>query len=240
MVFEVPRLVTRAAGRRRPSAPFCFASAPAARMRRTPGASVASGFSMKTCLPASTAASKCPGRKPGGWPMTTTSTPLSISLLVGVQADELAFLRHIDLIAEAAMLGRVVAALLAASKLIETALQTIGKSVGHRPELDRAGGADGLGRRAGAAGPAADEADFDFVADPLRGYPGRMRGPRDEVGQNKCGSGAKRRSGKELPATGGRGSRRDVVWSVHDAVKLSKGGSGVQAFDGENRLRGDR
>ena len=56
---------------------FFLASAPAARMRCTPGASVASGFSMKTCLPAVTAASKCSGRKPGGWAMTTTSTPLA-------------------------------------------------------------------------------------------------------------------------------------------------------------------
>ena len=48
-------------------------------MRRTPGASVATGFSMKTCLPAFTAASNCAGRKPGGVQSNTRSTPLSIA-----------------------------------------------------------------------------------------------------------------------------------------------------------------
>ncbi len=46
---------------------------------RTPGASVAIGFSQKTCLLASIAARRCVGRKPGGVASSTTSTPLSIS-----------------------------------------------------------------------------------------------------------------------------------------------------------------
>ena len=33
---------------------------------RMPGRSTATGFSVKTCLPASTAALRCIGRKPGG------------------------------------------------------------------------------------------------------------------------------------------------------------------------------
>ena len=59
---------------------FSFAALAALRTRRTPGASTATGFSMKTCLPCSTAYSKCSGRKPGGVAWTTTSTPESITL----------------------------------------------------------------------------------------------------------------------------------------------------------------
>ena len=64
---------------------------------RTPGASTATGFSAKTCLPASTAACRCSGRKCGGVQSSTTSTPLSISLLVGVEADEAALGGDVDL-----------------------------------------------------------------------------------------------------------------------------------------------
>ena len=43
---------------------------------RTPGESVAHGFSQKTCLLAFTAAVRCCGRNPGGVASRTTSTPL--------------------------------------------------------------------------------------------------------------------------------------------------------------------
>jgi len=46
---------------------------------RMPGASTATGFSQKTCLPASMAALRCLGRKWGGSARITTSTPLSIT-----------------------------------------------------------------------------------------------------------------------------------------------------------------
>ena len=59
--------------------PFFFASWLAARTRRTPGASTATGFSMNTCFPALTAASNCAGRKPGGVHSNTRSTPQSIA-----------------------------------------------------------------------------------------------------------------------------------------------------------------
>ena len=52
------------------------------------GASTATGFSAKTCLPASTAARRWIGRKCGGVQSRTTSTPLSKQLAVGVEADE--------------------------------------------------------------------------------------------------------------------------------------------------------
>jgi hypothetical protein len=47
---------------------------------RTPGESVAHGFSQKTCLLAFTAAVRCCGRNPGGVASSTTSTPLLITL----------------------------------------------------------------------------------------------------------------------------------------------------------------
>ena len=56
---------------------FCLASSSASSIRRTPAASVASGFSMKMCLPALTAAAKWIGRKPGGVARITRSTPAS-------------------------------------------------------------------------------------------------------------------------------------------------------------------
>ena len=46
---------------------------------RTPGASTATGFSAKTCFPASMQALRCWGRKCGGVVNNTTSTPLAIS-----------------------------------------------------------------------------------------------------------------------------------------------------------------
>ena len=59
--------------------PFVLASSQVARTERTPGASTATGFSAKTCLPASTAARRCSGRKCGGVQSSTTSTPLARS-----------------------------------------------------------------------------------------------------------------------------------------------------------------
>src|SRR4028119_2248833 len=46
---------------------------------RTPGASTATGFSQKTCLPAFIAAIKWSGRNDGGVANNTTSTPDSIT-----------------------------------------------------------------------------------------------------------------------------------------------------------------
>src|SRR5205085_39112 len=60
--------------------PFVFASAQVARTERTPGASTATGFSAKTCLPASTAALRCSGRKCGGVQSSTTSQRAMTSL----------------------------------------------------------------------------------------------------------------------------------------------------------------
>ena len=53
--------------------PLALARSQAARTLRTPGASTATGFSMKTCLPASMAAWRWIGRNPGGVARRTTS-----------------------------------------------------------------------------------------------------------------------------------------------------------------------
>ena len=60
-------------GRRRRTGSSAFASSQVSSTRRTPGASTATGFSAKTCLPASTAACRCSGRKCGGVQSSTTS-----------------------------------------------------------------------------------------------------------------------------------------------------------------------
>ena len=67
---------------------FFFASSAVARTLRTPGASTATGFSQKTCLPASMAAFRCAGRKCGGSARITTSTSLCDQLLAGVESHE--------------------------------------------------------------------------------------------------------------------------------------------------------
>ncbi len=59
--------------------PFSSASFAASSTCLTPGASTATGFSMKQFFPAFTAASKCIGRNPGGVAMITMSTPESIT-----------------------------------------------------------------------------------------------------------------------------------------------------------------
>ena len=59
---------------------------------RTPGESVAQGFSQKTCLLALIAAVRCCGLKPGGVASSTTSTAVD-HLVVRIQPDE----RVIDL-----------------------------------------------------------------------------------------------------------------------------------------------
>ena len=48
---------------------------------RTPGGSTATGFSMKTCLPASIAALRCFGRKKGGEARITRSTGVARTFL---------------------------------------------------------------------------------------------------------------------------------------------------------------
>ena len=52
---------------------FFFASSAVSSTLRTPGASTATGFSQKMCLPASTAAFRWIGRKWGGVVRITTS-----------------------------------------------------------------------------------------------------------------------------------------------------------------------
>ena len=50
---------------------FSFAISPISMTLRTPTGSTATGFSKKTCFPASIAAVKCWGRNPGGWQSIT-------------------------------------------------------------------------------------------------------------------------------------------------------------------------
>ena len=73
--------------------PSCAASSTA----RTPGASTATGFSMKTCLPASTAAAKWIGPEARRRGQDHQVDARVDHLLVGVEADELPVLRHVDL-----------------------------------------------------------------------------------------------------------------------------------------------
>ena len=56
--------------------------------RADAGPSTATGFSVKTCLPASIAAARWIGRKPGGVARITRSQSVAMHLLVGVEAGE--------------------------------------------------------------------------------------------------------------------------------------------------------
>ena len=131
-----------------------MASSQAASTARTPGASTATGFSAKMCLPASTAALKCSGRKPGGVVSSTTSTLLAIHLLVGVEAGEATLAGHIDFGGEATVVAQ----------FAEAALDAVGEGVAHGDELDVRVGAEGLAGGAGATTAAADQADFEGIA----------------------------------------------------------------------------
>ncbi len=71
---------------------------------RMPGASVATGFSAKTCLPFSIAYVRCAARKCGGVVSSTTSTPPVDHLLIRIEADELAFRRTVDFVGEVDLL----------------------------------------------------------------------------------------------------------------------------------------
>ena len=59
------------------ASPFFAASSEVAMTERTPSGSTATGFSVKTCLPASIAASRCAGRKKGGAARITMSTSVA-------------------------------------------------------------------------------------------------------------------------------------------------------------------
>ena len=58
---------------------FCLRSRSVASTDRTPAGSTATGFSAKMCLPASTAAAMCTGRKPGGVARMTRSTSAAMT-----------------------------------------------------------------------------------------------------------------------------------------------------------------
>ena len=71
--------------------PFAAASAHVASTLRTPGPSTATGFSQKTCLPASTQALSWIGRKCGGGGQEHHVDAAIDELLVGVETDETVF-----------------------------------------------------------------------------------------------------------------------------------------------------
>jgi hypothetical protein len=85
-------------------------------------------------------------------------------LLVGIEADELAILRHVH---ATVLEERIVVAIATRDlllDLIQAQFHAIGKGVGDRPQLDRARGGEGLRCRSGAPSAGADERDFDLVA----------------------------------------------------------------------------
>ena len=91
-------------------------------------------------------------------------------LLVGVEADELAVLGHVDLVGELLLQLRV------------AAVEAVLEDVGHGHQLDRAVlGRQGVGRRAGAAAAAADQGHLDRVV--LGGVDGRNGDPRQGRGR---------------------------------------------------------
>ena len=137
-------------GRRRPTGFFFSASAQVASTERTPGASTATGFSAKTCLPASTAALRWSGRKCGGVRQQHHVDAAGDHLLVGVEADEAVLGADIDLAGDGLVL----------LEQGQARFQAIGEGVGHGHELDVLVGLQGLSGRAGAAAAAADQADL--------------------------------------------------------------------------------
>ncbi len=72
-------------------------------------------------------------------------------LLVSVEADELAIVRHVDAISLFVLQRR------------QAAFEPVAKGVGHGHQLDVAGGGQGLIGGAGSAAAAADQRDLDLV-----------------------------------------------------------------------------
>ena len=81
--------------------------------------------------------------------MTTKSGPASMTLLIGVETDELVVFGHVD-----AVLERV-------RQVVVRAVESIAEGVGHRNQFHGALRAERLAARAGAAAAATDQADLD-------------------------------------------------------------------------------
>ncbi len=105
-------------------------------------------------------------------------------LLVGVEADEAALRRHVDLPGKTLVRFPVVAGVLPLAERGQAGFELVGEQVGHRPELHRPRGCQGLRGRAGAAAPASDQGDFERFAAGRVGRPGDGKLPgRDRHGR---------------------------------------------------------
>ena len=149
---------------------FFFASSAVASTLRTPGASTAMGFSQKTCLPASTAAFRCIGRKCGGSARITTSTSLWISFWAASNPRNDGP-RHRHFVRESLR------------DCHKTTVHAVGEGVGHGHELAVLVGAQGIHGGAAATAAAADQADLQEV---VAGGVGAARN-RQPTGQNAGG-----------------------------------------------------
>ena len=116
-----------------------------------PAESTATGFSVKTFLPASIAAFRCIGRKAGGRRQDDVVDVAGDDLLVGVPADELPIGRHGGLLA---VLGEI----------LHRILQPVLEQVADGDQPDALGRAEHVVDRAGAAAAAPDHADLDLIA----------------------------------------------------------------------------
>ena len=131
-------------------------------------------------------------------------------LLVGVEADEAAVGRDVDL-------GRRSSA--SFWSVLEAVLEPVLEGVAHRDELDVRVGVQGLRGRAGAAAAAADEADAQGVAaggvDQRRGTQrdGAGRGGGQELAAQGAGKG---NASRESPWSRG-GGRRDLFYTTRRA-----------------------
>ena len=153
---------------------FFLASSAVSSTERTPGASTATGFSQKTCLPGLDRGLQMDRAEVRRRGQNHDIDAGGEHLLVGVEADEAAFGRDIDL-------ARLTAELFA--KAAQARLDLVGEGIADRDELGPFIGGQGLRRRAAAAAAAADQADLDRVV-----HRGMSRsGDAERAGQRAAG-----------------------------------------------------
>ena len=130
-----------------------MASSAVANTLRTPCASTATGFSQKTCRPASTAAFRFVGRKCGGSAGITTSTaPLWISFFAGVEPEEAVIGRDGDFVRKLLLND------------FQADLQPVAEGIGQCHNFAVLVGPQRVHGGAGSAPATADQADFQQVA----------------------------------------------------------------------------
>ncbi len=129
--------------------PFFFASAAVAMTSRTPGASTATGFSQKMCLPAATAFFKCCGAEAGRRGEDDDVDVRREHLVDRIEPDELVAFLDLHLVG------------LGFADVLEARVDALADDIAHRGQHHILVRGKRVAQRAGAAAAAADDAELE-------------------------------------------------------------------------------